>query len=165
MGIFDALFRSGEIAGIARETIDFARESAQQTHPDEFMGLLRGTPASDLNLDRDGQVITDILVIPGTTSSPVSATMKSFLVPNDVKSVGSIHSHPNGALRPSDQDIQTFGSGNVHIILGAPYGPDDWRAFDRSGDPRELEVVDVHLPDPADFFSFSQADIDRELME
>lgn len=162
MGLFDALFRPAEVVGIARETIDFARESAQATHPDEYMGLLRGTPASDLGLGADGQVITDVLVIPGTTSSPVSATLKSFLVPNEVSSLGSIHSHPNGVLRPSDEDVRTFGSGVVHVILGHPYGPDDWRAFDREGRPTDLKVVDVDLPDPEDFFDFTQADLDGE---
>ncbi len=162
MGLFDALFRPAEVAGIAKETIAFARESAQATHPDEYMGMLRGTPASDLGLDRDGQVITDVLVIPGTTSSPSSATVKSFLVPNDVRSLGSIHSHPNGVLRPSDADVRTFGSGVVHVILGHPYGPDDWRAFDHEGEPTTLEVLDVDVPDPEGFFDFTQADLDRE---
>ncbi|MFP4590069.1 MAG: Mov34/MPN/PAD-1 family protein [Halobacteriales archaeon] len=162
MGLFDALFRSAEVVGIARETVDFALESAEATHPNEYMGLLRGTPAHELGLERDGQVITDVLVIPGTTSSPVSATLKSFLVPNEVRSLGSVHSHPNGVLHPSDEDLRTFGSGVVHIIIGAPYGRDDWRAFDREGRPTELEVLDVELPDPEDFFDFTQADLDGE---
>lgn len=163
MGLFDSLFRSPEVLGIARETIDFALESAEHTHPDEYMGLLRATPASELDLDRDGLVITDVMVIPGTTSSPVSATLRGNLVPNDQRSVGSIHSHPSGTLRPSQQDISSFGRGPVHIIMGTPYGRDDWRAFDRAGEPRELEVLNVRLPDPEDFFDFTQADIDEEL--
>jgi proteasome lid subunit RPN8/RPN11 len=66
-------------------------------------------------------------------------------------------------LRPSDADLATFGKGSVHIIIGAPYGPDDWRAFDREGDPRELAVLDVDLPDPESLFDFTQDDIDDEL--
>lgn len=163
MGLFDSLFSTDEVIGIARETIDFALESAEHTHPNEYMGLLRGTQASELNLDRDGQVITDIMVIPGTTSSPVAATLRGNLVPNDRRSVGSIHSHPSGVLSPSQQDIDSFGRGDVHIIMGAPYGRDDWRAFDRAGEPRTLEVLNVTLPNPEDFFDFTQADIDEEL--
>lgn len=163
MGLFDGLFRSTSVVGIARETLTFALESAERTHPNEYMGLLRGTPASELGIDRDGQVVTDVLVIPGTTSNPVSATMKQYAVPNDRRAVGSVHSHPNGVLHPSDEDLRTFGSGEVHIIIGAPYGPDDWRAFDSGGDPRSLEVLDVALPDREDFFHFTQADIDEEL--
>lgn len=158
------LFRSDEILGIAEETLTFAREAAEDTHPNEYMGLLRGEDARTLGLAESGTVITEVLVVPGTSSSPVSATMNSNMVPNDWRSVGSIHSHPNGVLRPSDADLGTFGKGSVHIILGAPYGKTDWRAFDRNGDERTLTVYNVTLPDPDEqFFDFTQADIDREL--
>lgn len=157
------LFRSSDVLGIAAETLEFARSAAEETHPNEYMGLLRGQNARELGLDDSGTVITDVLVIPGTESNPVSATVKTSLVPNDMRAAGSIHSHPNGVLRPSDADRATFGKGDVHIILGAPYGRGDWRAFDREGAPRSLRVLDVSLPDDEDFFDFTQADIDEEL--
>jgi len=159
------LFRSVEVIGIAAETLEFAFEAAEDTHPDEYMGLLRGESARSLGLDRDGTVVTDVLVIPGTESNPVSATVKSNMIPNDMRAVGSVHSHPNGVLRPSDADLATFGSGEVHIILGAPYRQGDWRAFDRDGDPRSLDVLDVDLQSPEEFFDFDQSDIDSELRE
>ncbi len=155
------LFRSSEILGIAAETLEFALDAAADTHPDEYMGLLRGEAARDLGLDRDGTVITDVLVIPGTESSPRAARFKSNLVPNDLRSLGSVHSHPNGVLSPSDTDVASFGRGKVHIIMGAPYERDDWRAFDRDGEPIDLPVIDVHLPDPAErFFDFDESDLD-----
>jgi len=155
------LFRSGEILGIAAETLEFALDAAADTHPDEYMGLLRGEPARDIGLDRDGTVITDILVIPGTQSSPRAATFKSSLVPNDLGSLGSVHSHPNGVLTPSETDIASFGRGKVHLLLGAPYDQEDWRAFDRDGEPIELGVIDVDLPDAAErFFDFDESDLD-----
>jgi len=159
------LFRSVEVIGIAAETLEFAFEAAEDTHPDEYMGLLRGESARSLGLERDGTVVTDVLVIPGTESNPVSATVKSNMIPNDMRAVGSVHSHPNGVLRPSDADLATFGSGEVHIILGAPYRQGDWRAFDRDGDPRSLDVLDVDLQSPEEFFDFDQSDIDSELRE
>jgi proteasome lid subunit RPN8/RPN11 len=107
--------------------------------------------------------VTDVLVVPATESNPVSATVKTSLVPNDMRAAGSIHSHPNGVLRPSDADLATFGRGDVHIILGAPYREGDWRAFDREGNRRDLPVLDVDLPDDEEFFDFTQADIDEEL--
>ena len=158
------LFRSSEVIGIAADALDFALEASEDAHPDEYMGLLRGEDGRKLDLDREGTVITDVLVIPGTESNPVSATVKTSMIPNDTRAAGSIHSHPNGVLRPSDADLATFGKGKVHIIIGAPYGRHDWQAFDREGKPRELEVVDVDLPDDA-FFDFTQADIDAELRE
>lgn len=164
MRLFRRLFRSQGVVGIAADTLQFAREAAEDTHPDEYMGMLRGQDARSLGLDRDGTVVTDVLVIPGTESNPVSATVRSDMIPNDLRAAGSLHSHPNGVLRPSDADLATFGRGEVHIILGAPYGPDDWRAFDREGNHRNLPVLDVELPEE-EFFDFTQADIDRELRE
>jgi len=149
-----------DVIGIAAETLEFVLDAAAETHPNEYMGLLRGEAAQSLGLDGDGQIVTDVLVIPGTKSNPVSATVKSSMVPNDLRAVGSVHSHPNGVLRPSDADLAAFGSGTVHIIVGEPYRRDNWRAFDREGQPRELEVIDVDLPDPEDFFDFTEADLD-----
>ena len=157
------LFRSSEIIGIAEDALSFVLSASEDAHPDEYMGLLRGEAASDLGLDRDGTVITDVVVIPGTESNSVSATVKTSMKPNDVQSLGSVHSHPNGVLRPSDADLRTFGSGEVHIIIGAPYGRDDWEAFDSHGEPRDLDVIDVPVPDAQDFFDFTQMDIDDEL--
>ncbi|AAG19247.1 MULTISPECIES: Mov34/MPN/PAD-1 family protein [Halobacterium] len=152
------------VLGIAEDALEFAREAAQDSHPDEYLGLLRATPASAFDLDADdGYVVTDVLVIPGTETNPVSATFGSTQVPNDMRNVGSIHSHPNGVLAPSDADRSMFGKGQLHIILGHPYGPDCWRAFDSEGEPRTTTVLDVDLPDPESFFDFTQADIDEEL--
>ncbi len=165
MGLLRGLFSRREVVGIAADALEFALEASEDAHPNEYMGFLRGTPTEKLDTDRDlprGYVVTDVLVIPGTTSSPTSATVRENMVPNDMRTLGSIHSHPNGVLRPSDEDLATFGSGTVHVIVGAPYRRSDWRAFDNQGDPRSLEVLDVPLPDPEDFFHFTQADIDEE---
>ncbi len=158
------LFRSSEIIGIADGALEFALSASREAHPDEYMGLLRGDEASKVGLDREGTVLTDVLVIPGTTSNPVSATVKTSMIPNDMRAAGSIHSHPNGVLRPSDADLASFGRGKVHIIMGAPYGNDDWQAFDRDGEPIDLEVLDVEPPEE-EFFDFTQEDIDEQLRE
>ena len=155
--------RAGEVIGIAAETMATVREAAADAHPNEHMAFFDGTPAAELGLDREGIVVTDLLVMPGTTSSPVQASVREDLVPAGGRAIGSVHSHPNGVLRPSDADLATFGAGKVHVIVGHPYGPTDWRAFDTEGNPRSLEVIDVELPDPEEFFHFDQADIDAEL--
>lgn len=153
------LFRSGRVIGIAESALEFALEASRDAHPNEYMGLLRGESAQKVGLDREGTVLTDVLVIPGTTSSPVSATMRSEAIPTDTRAAGSIHSHPNGVLQPSQQDIESFGRGKVHIIVGAPYDRHDWRAFDREGKSRDLEVFDINLPEDA-FFDFTEEDLD-----
>ncbi|WP_435147029.1 Mov34/MPN/PAD-1 family protein [Halobaculum sp. P14] len=159
------LFRSDQVLGIAADTLEFALEASRETHPNEYMGFLRGTNAADLGLDRDGVVVTDVLVIPGTSSTPESATVQEQLIPNGAKAVGSIHSHPNGVLQPSSADLATFHAGDVHIIVGAPYERETWQAFDADGEPRDLDVIDVALPDEDEFFDFTQDDIDAELRE
>jgi proteasome lid subunit RPN8/RPN11 len=164
MGLFRSLFRSGEVIGIAADTLEFALEASAETHPDEYMGMLRGEDARTLGLDRDGTVVTDVLVIPGTESGPTSATVRENMIPNDLHGVGSVHSHPNGVLEPSDADLRTFGRGSVHLILGAPYDRGCWRAFDNRGEPCELDVLNVSLPEER-FFDFDQQDIDRELRD
>ncbi|MBS3761559.1 Mov34/MPN/PAD-1 family protein [Halodesulfurarchaeum sp.] len=156
------LFRSSELLGIARETMEFTLEACEETHPNEYMGFLRTEDTSQLDLDKTGQVITDVLVIPGTKSSQVSASVRSHMKPNDIRSVGSVHSHPNGVLQPSDADLATFGQGQVHIIIGAPYGWGDWKVFDNHGEQTTLEVLDVELPENH-FFDFTQEEIDAEL--
>lgn len=167
MGLFGsflkpALFRSSAVIGIADDALQFALQASEDSHPNEYMGQLRGQDAHTLGLDRDGTVITDVLIAPGTKTTPTSAEFKPTYMPNDLKSVGSIHSHPNGALHPSNADLATFTRGSVHIIVGAPYRRSDWRAFDRKGEPTDLEILDVEMPDEQ-FFDFTQADIDREL--
>ena len=157
------LFRSDEILGIAGETLSFVLNAAAETHPREYMGYLRVESAQTVGLDRDGRIITDVLVIPGTVSDSTSATVQSTMKPNAPGSVGSVHSHPSGTLRPSDADRDTFRNGRIHIIAGHPYGWNDWRAFDSDGNPTELDVLHVELPDDEAFFDITQEEIDREL--
>lgn len=153
-----------DVVGIAREALEFAMEAAEDSHPNEYLGLLRATPAKEFDIrDDDGYIVTDVLMVPGTETNPVSATFNSSQVPNDMRTVGSVHSHPNGVLAPSDADRSMFGRGDVHIILGAPYDSRSWRAFDNEGEPRSLDVYDVPLPEPESFFDFTQEDIDKEL--
>lgn len=150
------------VVAIAASALEFALEASRDSHPDEYMGLLRGEDARAVGLDRDGTVLTDVLVIPGTETNPVSATVRTSMVPNDTRAAGSIHSHPNGVLRPSAADRAAFGRGRVHIIVGAPYERGDWQAFDREGEPIELPVREVDSPEEQ-FFDFDQSDIDAEL--
>jgi hypothetical protein len=67
-------------------------------------------------------------------------------------------------LRPSDADLQTFTSGEIHIIVGAPYGRDDWQAFDNQGNPTGLDVLDVTLPDN-EFFELTQEGLPDEHLD
>ena len=146
------LFRSSSVAGIADETLEFVLETCADTHPNEFMGLLRAEEASSPRLrfhgrePAGGRVITDVLVIPGTKSGEAMASLREEMIPANVGGVGTVHSHPSGSTRPSNEDLRTFSKkGARHIIVGRPYDRGSWRCYDSEGDTVELEVLDVEF--------------------
>ncbi|MEZ5335301.1 MAG: Mov34/MPN/PAD-1 family protein [Methanolobus sp.] len=111
------------VKGIAKETLEFIMEVSKSTYPKEFAGLME---------TKDG-VITDILILPGTESSEVNAILKLFMMPN-IAAAGSVHSHPSSIIKPSKADLRLFSkTGTHHIIVGHPYGPDNWKCFNGSG--------------------------------
>lgn len=122
---------------IARETLQFILEVCKSSAPREFAGML--------SAERD--VITEVIIVPGTESSNESAVMQLFMLPN-IYTVGSVHSHPTGDTTPSDVDLELFDSkGFVHIIVGAPYDLKSWTCYDKDGNPIKLEVVDHEFKD------------------
>lgn len=121
---------------IASDTLDFILASCQSTDPYEFGAILEA---------RD-DVITDIVYLPGTESTEISVRFHMYMMPN-AEYAGSVHSHPDGEIRPSDEDLIFFRSGPVNIITGYPYGRTDWKAFDKYGNEIELEVVEYDFGD------------------
>jgi proteasome lid subunit RPN8/RPN11 len=129
-----------KIAGIARDTLLFILEASRSTLPVEFAGLLRA----------DEDIITEVLLLPGTEASSRSALVKLYMLPN-MRVVGSVHSHPSSDLRPSREDLIFFSRvGDYHIIAGPPFDLDSWRCYDAGGSARKLPVLDVDLGDDLD---------------
>ncbi len=117
---------------IAKDTLLFILEVSKSSAPREFAGMLQAT----------GDVITDVVVVPGTESSDESAVMQLFMLPN-ISTIGTVHSHPSGNRRPSTEDLELFDrKGKYHIIAGAPYNMSSWTCYDNKGEPVRLEVVD-----------------------
>ena len=128
-----------KIKGIARDALKFVLEVSASSHPKEFAGMLYETD----------QIITDVDV-PITQSSNVNAVMDLFMLPVNTHIVGSVHSHPSGGLQPSDADIRMFmQNGDYHIIVGYPYEITSWACYDRIGDIRKLDVLDVEIEESA----------------
>ena len=126
------------IKGIAREALEFALQVSASSHPKEFAGMLYET----------NDIITHVDV-PITQSSKVSAVMDLFMLPVNPHLIGTIHSHPSGILTPSDADIKMFvQSGPCHIIVGYPYDMQSWMCYDRGGNTKALEVLDVEIDEP-----------------
>ena len=107
-------------------------EASKDIYPKEFGAMLRAEP----------QVIYEISILPGTVNGDSHTIMWMFSKPIDFSVVGSVHSHPNGVLRPSDEDLHMFSnSGPVHLIVGSPYNMDNFRAFDREGREIKINIV------------------------
>jgi proteasome lid subunit RPN8/RPN11 len=125
------------VRGIARDTLDFILEASKSSMPDEFAGLLQA----------DDEIITDVLILPGTESSRMSALIRLYMLPN-MKVAGSAHSHPSSDIRPSKEDIAFFSrTGDYHIIVGPPFDVSSWACYDSLGQRRELLVIDVEFDD------------------
>ncbi len=117
---------------IAIDALQFILEVSKSSAPEEFAGMLQAI----------GDIITDIIIVPGTESSDESAVMQLFMLPN-ISTVGTVHSHPSGNLRPSAADLELFDrKGMYHIIVGSPYDMSSWTCYDNKGEPILLEVVE-----------------------
>jgi proteasome lid subunit RPN8/RPN11 len=127
-------FGKKSVSGIARDALNFILEASKSTHPHEFAGLLRS----------NGKMITEVMLVPGTTSDEGSARMLLSNMPMDLSIVGSVHSHPVPDLRFSDADLDMFGvKGYFNIIVAYPYGENDWACYSPSGEKVSLPIVEV----------------------
>lgn len=119
---------------IDRPLLEMIFEASKDSHPYEFGALLR----------KDGDTITELLLLPGTVSSTQSALFKLYMMPIDHDVAGSVHSHPSPSPYPSNADISFFGNlGDVHIICASPYNERSWRAYNRKGESTRLDVVEL----------------------
>jgi proteasome lid subunit RPN8/RPN11 len=126
-----------KVKGIARDTLMFIMEVSRSTMPVEFAGLLQA---------EDG-IITEVLILPGTESSRMSALIRLYMLPN-MQVVGSVHSHPSSNIRPSKQDVLLFSrTGDYHIIVGPPFDETAWACYDALGEKRDLPVLDIEFKD------------------
>jgi proteasome lid subunit RPN8/RPN11 len=124
--------RTMKIRGIRKELISLLLEMGRESHPNEFVGVLR---------ERDG-ILDEINLLPGTIGREDSASLFYDMMPLDTHVSGSAHSHPNGVLRPSLADVNFFPrTGRYHLIIGYPYGEDNWKCFTADGEPFDMDVI------------------------
>jgi proteasome lid subunit RPN8/RPN11 len=120
---------------ITRRCLDSALACAASAYPNEFGGILRA--------DSPG-TISELLLLPGTTAGHRHANFQLYMMPIDLGTAGTVHSHPSGALHPSEADVRLFRHwGRRHLILGYPYSAGQWRAYDGNGNEVSIDVVGV----------------------
>ena len=126
-----------KVRGIARDTLHFIFEASRSSEPNEFAGLL----------SVEGDIISDVLILPGTENSRMSALVRLYMLPN-MSVAGSAHSHPSSDLRPSEPDLIFFSrTGDYHLIVGPPFDEKSWICYDGAGKRRDLAVLDVDFQD------------------
>ncbi len=129
--------RPRKVRGIARDTLRFILEASRSSLPVEFAGLLQV----------DDEIITEVLILPGTENSRMSALVRLYMLPN-MAVAGSVHSHPSGDLRPSEQDLIFFSrTGDFNIIVGPPFDEQSFACYDGAGRQRDLTILDVEFKD------------------
>ncbi len=135
MPLFDFFSKDdrANVHSIRKRTLKMILEASNSSYPNEFGAILRAKKG----------VIHELILLPGTVAGERSALFKLHMLPVDYTVVGTAHSHPSGAIYPSEADVDLFRKfGWVHIITGYPFGRDDWGCFSADGEPRQLTVVD-----------------------
>jgi proteasome lid subunit RPN8/RPN11 len=128
------------IKGIALDTLDFILEASKSIAPKDFAGLLQ---------EKDG-IITGVILLPDTEVFEQNAVVKLFMMQH-VKTEDSVHSHPDSNLKPSQADLYLFSNtGNCHIIVCHPYDRQSWACYDKEGNVRELDLIDIKIEDFAE---------------
>jgi len=119
---------------IDREVLESLLAYAREAYPREGILLLRGK-------SRKGDVhVTEVLIPPLATHAPSFSSFPLHTLPFDLSIVGTAHSHPSGAARPSLADLNNF-YGRVMVIMAAPFRSEkDVGVFNRHGELIPFEL-------------------------
>lgn len=121
-----------KIRGIRQDLLSLLLQMGQENHPNEFAAVIR---------EQDG-IMEELNLLPGTIGREDSASLFYDMMPLDTHVAGSVHSHPNGVISPSDADLSFFPrTGRYHLIIGYPYRKNNWQCFTSDGQPCNLEVI------------------------
>jgi proteasome lid subunit RPN8/RPN11 len=112
---------------IRRSVIDSILTYAKIQYPKEGILLLRGrTNRKEIRVD-------EVVVPPLATHGYGFSDFSPHMLPIDLSMIGTAHSHPSGALRPSIGDLNHF-YGRIMVIAAYPYDSEEHiAAYDREG--------------------------------
>ncbi len=120
------------VRAIEKDTLLLLLEMGKSSHPYEYMVMLGA----------ENGIINTVYPIAGSEASEDAVTILMDMIPLGMNLVGTAHSHPEGPFLPSNADLATFSeSGSTHIIVGQPFDENAWQAYDRSGQPKQLDIV------------------------
>ena len=121
---------------VKRSVIRSILEYASACHPKEGVLLLRG------KVDREGIWIEEVELPPLSIHGVGFSSFRADMLPIDLSIIGTAHSHPSGALKPSTTDLNKF-YGRVMIIAAYPYRTEeDLAVFDGEGKRIGYKIID-----------------------
>ncbi|MFH1779594.1 MAG: Mov34/MPN/PAD-1 family protein [Candidatus Micrarchaeota archaeon] len=122
---------------IKKNALLSALQGAKETHPNEFVCLLRGEKTSN------DWLLTEVIITPFANYDKTSSSYSSYFIPANNNEAASFHSHPMpNSSRPSKQDLNFFSrTARFHFIASYPYEINDVKAFDSTGKEIEFQVV------------------------
>ena len=102
---------------------------SKDTHPREAVLLLKGK----MDVGKRMLVVSQLIIPPQVTHGIGFSSFPLSPLPLDMNILGTMHSHPSGALKPSVTDFNVF-YGGLMIICSYPYsGVDCMRVYDAKG--------------------------------
>lgn len=120
---------------IAQNVVDGLLSYCNNLHPREGVLLVRG-----ISLNKEIR-INALMIPPLPIHSESYSSFPIHMLPLDTSILGTAHSHPNGVLRPSLEDLNNY-FGKVMIIVGFPYRNEfDIEVFDREGNRAEYAII------------------------
>jgi proteasome lid subunit RPN8/RPN11 len=119
---------------IKRTVIESILDYAKACYPKEGILLLRGKTR------KDRIIVEEVEIPPLSVRGLGFSNFPLYMLPIDFSIVGTMHSHPSGALRPSAADMNHF-YGRIMIIAASPYRSEqDIIVLDREGNAINYEI-------------------------
>jgi proteasome lid subunit RPN8/RPN11 len=120
---------------IKRSVVESILSYARGLHPRESVLLLKG------KADKQGLTINEVQIPPFATHGRTFSGFPIYTLPIDFSFIGVAHSHPSGALRPSNVDLNRF-YGRIMLITAYPYlSEKNMALFNREGKQLKYSVV------------------------
>lgn len=104
-------------------------------HPSEGILLLRG------RVKKDAIQVEQLILPPQSIQAEGFSSFSPYALPLDLSILGVAHSHPNGVLQPSLEDLSNF-YGRIMVIATYPYRSEaDIAVFNREGERVCFELI------------------------
>jgi proteasome lid subunit RPN8/RPN11 len=121
---------------IKKDILGHILGNAASMHPREMLLLLRGKKS------KDQITVTDLLVPPLAIHGRGFTGFQTRMLPMDFSLVGTVHSHPSGALEPSLADLH-HSFGRIIMIVAFPYlNENNVAVFNHSKEKLALKIID-----------------------